>query len=123
MLFSNVSFTMPQVKAGKVRAVAVSSVKRSSAVPDLPTVAEAGVPGFELTSWYGVLGPARTPPAIIASLHAEIRKALDAPDIRARMANDGNEIVASTPREFGAYIAAEIPKWARVIKRSGARME
>jgi tripartite-type tricarboxylate transporter receptor subunit TctC len=123
MLFSNVSFTLPQIKAGKVRALAVSSTKRSPVAPELPTVAEAGVPGFELTSWYGVLAPTKTPRVIIASLHDEIIKALNAPDIKARLANDGNEAVGSTPEEFAAYIATEIPKWARVIKRSGARME
>jgi tripartite-type tricarboxylate transporter receptor subunit TctC len=123
MLFSNVSFTLPQIKAGKVRALAVSSTKRSPVAPELPTVAEAGVPGFELTSWYGVLAPAKTSKAIIASLHDEIVKALNAPDIKARLANDGNETVGNTPEAFAAYIAAEIPKWARVIKRSGARME
>jgi tripartite-type tricarboxylate transporter receptor subunit TctC len=123
MLFSNVSFTLPQIKAGKVRALAVSGSKRSPVAPELPTIAEAGVPGFELTSWYGVLAPAKTPKAIIASLHDEIVKALNSPDIKVRLANDGNEAVGSTPEEFTAYIAAEIPKWARVIKRSGARME
>ncbi|MDB5927244.1 MAG: hypothetical protein JWN13_6180 [Betaproteobacteria bacterium] len=123
MLFSNISFTLPQIKAGKVRALAVSGGKRSPVAPELPTIAEAGVPGFELTSWYGVLAPAKTPKAIIASLHDEIVKALNAPDVKARLANDGNEAVGSTPEAFAAYVASEIPKWARVIKRSGARME
>jgi tripartite-type tricarboxylate transporter receptor subunit TctC len=123
MLFSNVSFTLPQVKAGKVRALAVSGTKRSPVAPELPTVAEAGVPGFELTSWYGVIAPAKTPKPIVASLHDEIVKALSAPDIKVRLANDGNEAVGSTPEEFAAYIASEIPKWARVVKRSGARIE
>ena len=123
MLFSNVSFTLPQIKVGKVRALAVSSAKRSPVAPELPTVAEAGVPGFELTSWYGVLAPAKTPKAIIASLHDEIVKGLNAPDIKSRLANDGNESVGSAPEEFAAYIAAEIPKWARVIIKSGARTE
>ena len=86
-------------------------------------MAEAGVPGFELTSWYGVLAPAKTPKAIIASLHDEIVKGLNTPDLKARLANDGNEAVGSTPEAFAAYIAAEIPKWARVINKSGARME
>ena len=123
MLFSNISFTLPQIKAGKVRALAVTSAKRSLVAPELPTVAEAGVPGFELTSWYGVLAPAKTPKSIIASLHAEIVKGLNAPDLKARLANDGNEAVGSTPEAFAAYIASEIPKWARVINKSGARME
>ncbi|HEV8518269.1 MAG TPA: tripartite tricarboxylate transporter substrate binding protein [Burkholderiales bacterium] len=123
MLFSNISFTLPQIKAGKVRALAVTSAKRSLVAPELPTVAEAGVPGFELTSWYGVLAPAKTPKVIIASLHDEIVKGLNAPDLKARLANDGNEAVGSTPEAFAAYIAAEIPKWARVINKSGARME
>ncbi|MGZ5138424.1 MAG: tripartite tricarboxylate transporter substrate binding protein [Burkholderiales bacterium] len=123
MLFSNVSFTLHQVKAGKVRPLAVSGSKRSPVAPELPTIAEAGVPGFELKSWYGVLAPAKTPNAIIASLHDEIVKALNAPDIKARLANDGNEAVGSTADAFAAYIASEIPKWARVIRRSGARME
>jgi tripartite-type tricarboxylate transporter receptor subunit TctC len=123
MLFSNVSFTLPQIKAGKVRALAVSGAKRSLAAPELPTVAEAGVPGFELTSWYGVLAPAKTPKAIVASLHAEIVNGLKAADIKARFANDGNEIVGNAPDEFAAYIAAEIPKWARVIAKSGATLQ
>jgi tripartite-type tricarboxylate transporter receptor subunit TctC len=123
MLFSNVSFTLPQVKAGKVRALGVSSTKRSPVVPDLPSVAEAGVPGFEVTSWYGVLAPAKTPRPIVTSLRDEIVRALNAPDMKARLAADANEVVGSTPEAFGAYIAAEIPKWARIVKKSGARME
>lgn len=83
-------------------------------------MAESGVPGFELTSWYGVLAPAQTPRAIIASLHHAIVIGLNAADIKTRLANDGNEIVGSAPAEFAAYIAAEIPKWAGVINRSGA---
>jgi tripartite-type tricarboxylate transporter receptor subunit TctC len=123
MLFSSISSTLPQVKSGRVRALAVSSARRSPAVPDLATVAESGVPGFELTSWYGLLGPAQTPKAITARLHAEVARALHSSEIKARLASDGNDIVASTPAEFTDYLEAEIPKWARVIKTSGARMD
>ena len=123
MLFSNVSFTLPQVKAAKVRALGVSSTKRSPVVPELPTIAEAGVPGFELTSWYGILAPAKTPSPVVASLRNEIVKALNAPDMKARLAADANDAIGSTPAEFAAYIAAEIPKWARIVKKSGAHMD
>src|SRR5258706_3785734 len=123
MLFSSASFTLPQVKVGKIRALAVTGTNRSPVAPELPTVAEAGVPGFELTSWYGVVAPANTPKAIIASLRNEIVMALSAPELKARLAADANEPVGSTPAEFAAYIAAEIPKWARIVKKSGARLE
>ena len=103
MLFSNVSFTLPQVKAGKVRALAVSGVKRSAVAPELPTIAEAGVPGFEVTSWYGVLAPARTSKRIITSLHDAFSKALNAPEVKVRLANDGNEVVGSTRGVRGLY--------------------
>lgn len=123
MLFSSLPSTLPQVKAGKVRALAVSSAKRSPAVPELPTVAESGVPNFEVTSWYGVLAPAKTPKPVIARLHSEIVKGLNAPDLKERLANDGTEVVGSTPQVFAEYMKAEIPKWAKVIKVSGARSD
>ncbi len=123
MLFSSLPSTLPQVKADKVRALAVSSAKRSPAVPALPTVAESGVPGFEVINWYGVLAPARTPRAMVAKLHAEIVKLLQTPEIKERLAADGTDAVGSTPEEFGAYIQAEITKWGKVVKASGMRAD
>jgi tripartite-type tricarboxylate transporter receptor subunit TctC len=114
---------MPQVKAGKVRALAVSSAVRSPAVPELPTVSESGVPGFEVVSWYGVLAPAKTPKPIIDRLHAEIVKALNTSQLKARLANDGTEVVGSAPSAFNDFIKAEMAKWAKVIKVSGVRTQ
>lgn len=123
VLFSSQSSTLPQVRAEKLRALAVSSLARSAAAPALPTLAESGVPGFEVTSWYGVLVPAKTPAAVVSKLHAEIFKLLQAPDIKERLTKDGNESVGSTPKLFAAYIHAELEKWAKVIKASGTRSE
>ncbi|MBI4189397.1 MAG: tripartite tricarboxylate transporter substrate binding protein [Betaproteobacteria bacterium] len=123
MLFSSLPSTLPQVKAAKVRALAVSSAKRSPAVPELPTVAESGVPGFAVTSWYGILAPAKTPKPIIARLHAEIVKELNTREFRARLANDGTDVVGSTPQAFADFMKADIAKWVKVIKASGVRMD
>jgi tripartite-type tricarboxylate transporter receptor subunit TctC len=121
MLLSSVPSTIPQVKAGKVRALAVSGRSRAPALPDLPTVAEAGVPEYEVTSWYGVLAPAKTSTAIIAKLRTEIVKALNTNELRTQLTNDGAELVGSTPDAFAAYIHSEIPKWAKVMKTAGVR--
>ncbi len=123
MLFSSLSSTLPQVKAGKVRALAVSGAKRSPAAPELPTVAESGVPEFEVTNWFGVLAPAKTPKAIVARLQAEIVNGLNTPEFRTRLANDGTDIVGSTPEAFTDYLKTEIAKWAKLIKGLGLRME
>ena len=123
MLFNSLPAMLPNVKAGKIRALAVSGAKRSPAVPELPTVAESGVPGFEVINWYGVLAPAKTPQAIVAKVHAEIVRQLQAPDLRTRLANDGTDPVGSTPQEFADFMKAEIAKWAKVVKASGARVD
>jgi len=123
MLFSSPLSTLPQVKAGKVRALAVSGTTRSPIVPELPTMAESGVPGFELINWYGVLAPAKTPKAIIARLHAESVKGLNTPELKAQLANGGTETVGSSPEAFTDHMKAEIAKWAKVIKASNARMD
>ena len=122
-MFSGMSSTLPHVRAGKLRALAVTSAKRSTAVPDVPTIAESGFPGFEATAWYGLLAPARTPKPAVARLHAETVKALAMPDVRQRLEGVGFELVGSTPDEFAAYIRSEIAKWAKVVKASGVRLE
>jgi tripartite-type tricarboxylate transporter receptor subunit TctC len=109
--------------AGKVRALAISGAKRSAAMPDIPTMIEAGLPGFEATSWYCVVAPAGTPKAIIDRLNTEIVKALNTPEMRQRLADDGAEVESSTPAELARFVHAEIPKWARAVKDSGARID
>ena len=123
MLFNSLPAMLPQVKAGRIRALAVSSARRSPAVPELPTVAESGVPGFDVINWYGMAAPAKTPQPIVVKLHAEIVRLLQTPDLRARLANDGTDPVGSTPEEFTGFMKAEISKWARVVKASGARAD
>ena len=123
MLIGGMSSVMPHIKAGRLRAIAVTGAQRSTAVPEVPTVAESLMPGFEATAWYGALAPAGTPPAITARLQGEFAKALAAPDVKQRLDNLGYVIVANTPAEFAAYIKTEIAKWAKVVKASGAKAQ
>jgi tripartite-type tricarboxylate transporter receptor subunit TctC len=113
----------PLVQSGRLRALAIGSAKRMPLMPELPTIAEAGVPGYESSTWFGPLAPARTPREIIVRLNAELVKILQRPDVRARFAADGVEALGSTPEEFGAYIKSEIERWGRVIKAAGVRPE
>ncbi len=115
--------TMPNVRSGRVRALGVTSARRVANAPDIPTIAEAGVPGYESLQWYGLLAPAATPKEIIARLNREAVAALRTPEIVARLANDGAEVVAGTPEEFGAWLKAETEKWARVAKAAGIKPE
>jgi len=112
---------LPQVREGKLRALAVTSTKRSSVASELPTIAESGFPGFEVTAWFGLLAPAGTPAPIIRKIHAEMVKALALPDVRARFSDLGLESIGNSPEEFAQVIREEIPKWAKVIKDSGAK--
>ena len=123
MVIGDQANLMPHVKAGKLRALAVGTLTRSSSYPDLPTIAESGLPGFEAPAWNGVLAPARTPQAVIAKLHAELVKDLRLPDVRERIAALGFEPAGSTPQEFGDFVRSELAKWAKVAKESGARAE
>jgi tripartite-type tricarboxylate transporter receptor subunit TctC len=121
--FGNVPSVIQHVRAGKLRPLAVTGAKRSIAVPDIPTVAESGIPGFLVTTWYGVSAPARTPRPIIDKLNAEIVRALNLPDLKTRLANDGADPVGNTPEQYTAFVENEIAKWAKVIKAAGIKGE
>ena len=114
--------SLPLIQSGRVRALGVTSAKRSPALPDVPTIAET-VPGYLGEIWYGVLAPAATPKDIIARLHTEIVNALKSPEVKARFASQGADIVGNTPAEFGAFIKKDIVKWTKVIKDSGATVD
>jgi tripartite-type tricarboxylate transporter receptor subunit TctC len=114
---------VPQVRAGKIRALAVSTAKRSSALPDLPTIAEAGVQGYEAGAWFGLLAPAGTPKAIVAQLSAESARILKLPDVSKRISELGAEPVGSTPEQFAELIKTEIAKWAKVIKDANVELQ
>ena len=123
MMFSPTSNVMPLVRDGKLRALAVTSLKRSSVAPELPTIAESGYPGFEATIWMGVFAPAKTPATILRKLHLEVVKALALSDLRAKFGELGIEPVGNSPDEFAAVIKSGIPRWAKVIKESGIKPE
>ena len=123
LMFSTMPPALPHVKDGKLRALAVTSAKRSPAAPDLPTVDEIALPGFEANTWHGVVAPAGTPRAIIARLNREIVAILHLPDVVERLSAQGAEPVGSTPEEFAAYIGSETLKWAKVVRDSGAKAE
>lgn len=122
-MFAGLLPAQVQVKANRLRAVAVTSARRSAFMPDLPTVSESGLPGFEYVGWYGVLAPAGTPPAIVKRLHAEIVRVLALPEIRDRLAGEGVEVIGDTPDQFAAFLKTDIARWAPLIKQSGARLE
>ncbi len=117
--FPATSSVVPHVRAGKLRALAVTGAQRSPMVPDYPTIAESGVPGYDMTSWYGVLVPARTPNEIIARLHAAAVSALQQHEVKERFATTDLEPKGSTPEQFGAFVRSEVAKWGKVIRESG----
>lgn len=123
MSFGAVPGVLPYAKSGRLRALGVSGATRIAALPELPTIAQAGVPGFEATLWYGVLAPAGTPMPIINRLHATLTRALQSADMKARFAAEGSEPIGSTPQEFQAFIKSEIERWALVVKASGMKAE
>lgn len=121
--FMAVPSTVPHIKSGKLVPIAVTSPQRLAALPDVPTVAESGYPGFQVDNMYGVLVPAGTPPAIVNKLHDDIAQALARPDLKAALEAATIDIVANTPAEFARYIESEHTKWAKIVKASGARVE
>lgn len=121
--FPSIISVLPHVKSGKLRALGVTSRSRAPALPDAPTMQEAGVSGFEVTQWYGVVAPAKTPRALVDRLQKEIAAVLLQPEVAQRMAGDGSEPASSTPAEFGAHIKAEIRKWGEVIRKAGIRAD
>jgi len=123
MIFGEPATMVQQIKAGKVRAIAVTSAKHSLALPALPTIDEAGVPGYEVTSWNGILAPAGTPKDVVARLNAEFNKIIAAPDMKQRMIDNGFEAVGGTPEKFGDKIRAEIRKWEPVVKAAGIKVD
>jgi tripartite-type tricarboxylate transporter receptor subunit TctC len=123
MMMSSMLPAVPHVKAGRLRALGVTSTRRAAVYPDLPTLAESGLPGFETTSWHGMLAPVRTPKTVINRIHAELVKMLNQPDVKAIFANQGMDVVASTQEDFAAYIRSETAKWTQVIKAIGIKSE
>ena len=123
MLFTNQDAALPQVKAGKVRAIGVASEKRNPAYPDVPTIAEQGITGFSAVSWFGLSAPAKTPADVIQKLHGEALKAINQPDFRARLESNGFVVVGSTPEQFRAFVKSENEKWGKAVKASGATVD
>ena len=123
MMMTGLTAGLVQVKAGKLRALALTTASRSPAVPEVPTVAESGFPGYEALAWYGILAPAATPPDVIARLNAEIGAALRAPDLRERLANIGVDAAPSTQAQLELLISKETERWAKVIEAAGIKPE
>jgi tripartite-type tricarboxylate transporter receptor subunit TctC len=120
IMFDNMPSAISHVKAGKLRPLAVTTAQRSPALPDVPTIAEAGVPGYEATSWFGLLAPAKTPAPVVTRLNASILKALADPDVKKKLLEQGAEPAGETPAQFAAFIASETVKWGKIVKQSGA---
>ena len=123
IIFGGVSSAVGFVKSGKLKALAVSSSKRYAGLPQVPTAAEAGLPGFEIYAWFGLLAPARTPRSVIDKLHGEVVKALRSKEISERFAALGMDIIAAGPQEFAERITSDTRMWARIIKESGAKVD
>ena len=123
LVFATAETAVPQIKTGKIRALGVTMAKRTALLPDLPTIAEAGVPGYEANNWYGILLPAKTPRAIVDRLNRDTVKILNSPAIKELLFRQGLDASPSTPQEFSTYIKSEMTKWAKVVKTSGAKAE
>jgi len=122
-MFSSVVAIVPSIKAGRLRALAVTGKRRAALLPEVPTLDESGVPGYEAGSWYGILAPAGTPQAVVAKLHEAIVRALAQPEVRERLVSEGAEVIGSTPEAFAAHITAELARMGKLIRDAGIRME
>ena len=122
MMFANMPGTIQHVKAGKIKVIAVTGDKRSPVLPEVPTIAEAGIPGYQATGWFGVMAPAGTPKEAIAKLNAAFNSALSAPELAEILRNEGAEVVGGTPEQFRAFMAGEIDRWAAVVRSAGAKV-
>jgi tripartite-type tricarboxylate transporter receptor subunit TctC len=123
MTFTSVLETVPQVKAGRLRGIAVTSLKRTAVLPDTPTMSESGVPGYEFVAWHGLVAPKGTPAAVTRLLRDRIKEAVSAPELAKQLADQGIDMVASTPEEFGAFLQSELRKWAPVVKERNMRAD
>jgi tripartite-type tricarboxylate transporter receptor subunit TctC len=123
MMFDNIPSSLPHIKAGKLRALAVTGAKRSPLLPDLPTIAEAGVPGYDSYVWFGMVAPAGTPPDVIARLNAALAKAATTPSFRDRLTEQGYDVLSSTPAQMTDSIRSEMAKWSKIVKASGAKVD
>ncbi len=122
-MFSPINAVAPQVKAGRLRALAITSAKRAAPAPELPTLAESGLPGYVVDVWYSAVAPAGTPREVIARLHAEILKVLNMPDVKEQVSSQGTELISCTPEELAAFLRAELAKWGKVVKETGVRID
>ncbi|WP_229828137.1 Bug family tripartite tricarboxylate transporter substrate binding protein [Pigmentiphaga litoralis] len=122
-MFANLPVAMPHIQAGKLRALAITSLQRNPTAPDIPTMAEAGMKDFEVLTWYGVFAPAKTPAPVVQKLYTEMQQALAKPDLKAKLADQGLTTVASNPADFSRFVQNEVPKWSTLIKEFGIKAE
>ena len=123
MMFATASSVVSHIREGRLRPLAVTTLRRSSVVPDIPTMDELGIKNFDATTWHGLVAPARTPPAVVEALHGALAATLDDAAVAKSLGDLGIDIIGGTPADFSAYIRSEIPKWTAIVKASGARLD
>lgn len=123
MIFENVSTAIPHIKSGALRALGVTSAKGSAALPDVPPIDKAGLPGYDMSFWYGLLAPAGTDPKVVEKINADVRKVLELPEVRKNLEERGVDISNSSPKDFADYMSAEVPKWTHLVEASGAKID